>query len=61
VPESIYNASYPMRVFSTVEFFESLAQWVIVAKIPSPEGYLKNNSGLDIDFQGFILKRKYDK
>jgi putative methyltransferase (TIGR04325 family) len=58
VPDSIYKASYPMRVFSIGEFLDSLVGWQVVAKIVSPEGSLTTNAGLDICFQGFILKRK---
>ena len=58
VPASIYMASYPMRVFSTVRFFDSLAEWQVVAEIASPEGSLTTDAGLDINFQGYILKRK---
>lgn len=58
VPASIYKASYPMKVFSKVEFFGKFVEWVVVAKTSSPESLLKTNPGLDINFQGFILKRK---
>jgi putative methyltransferase (TIGR04325 family) len=58
VPASIYKASYPMRVFSLCDFFESLTQWQVVAKIASPEGSLTTKAGLNINFQGYIFKRK---
>lgn len=58
VPDLIYRASYPMRIFSTSEFFSNLTDWQVVEKISSPEGSLITNSGLDVNFQGFILKRK---
>ncbi len=58
VPASIYKASYPMRVFSLGKFFESLTEWQVVVKIASPEGSLTRKAGLDINFLGYILKRK---
>lgn len=58
VPDSIYRASYPMKIFSEKKFLNSLAKWEVVSKIPSPEGSLRSNTSLDINFQGFILKRK---
>jgi putative methyltransferase (TIGR04325 family) len=58
VPTSIYNASYPMRVFSVGRFFEMLADWQVVEKITSAEGCLTTNAGMDINFQGYILRRK---
>lgn len=47
-----------MRVFSLGKFFESLTEWQVVVKIASPEGSLTRKAGLDINFLGYILKRK---
>jgi putative methyltransferase (TIGR04325 family) len=59
VPDWIYRASYPMRVFSLAGFIQRLDDhWEVVATICSPEGRVTSNTGLDITFQGFLLKRK---
>lgn len=59
VPDWIYQASYPMRVFSLEGFIQRLDDhWEVVSTIRSPEGNVKSTTGLDIIFQGFLLKRK---
>jgi putative methyltransferase (TIGR04325 family) len=58
VPESIYKASYPMKIFSLDKFIVDMGNWEIVAKIRSPEGSLITESGLTLNFQGFIMRRK---
>jgi putative methyltransferase (TIGR04325 family) len=57
VPKRIYQASYPMRVFSLIKFLDRFRNWEVVAKTASPEGSLVSGSGFDIQFQGFILRR----
>jgi putative methyltransferase (TIGR04325 family) len=57
VPRSIYEASYPMRIFSLNKFMEGLEGWDIIDRSRSPEGALKTSSGLAMDFQGFIMRR----
>lgn len=61
VPKSIYSASYPMRIFSEEIFIDLLNDWEIIAKNLSPEGSIKSNSGLTINFHGFVLRRKNAK
>lgn len=58
VPKSIYKASYPMTIFSLDKFIVDMIDWDIVARIRSPEGSLITESGLALNFQGFILRRK---
>ncbi len=56
VPQSIYEASYPMRIFSLNKFMARLEGWHVVENIHSPEGSLVTCSDLEINFKGFILK-----
>jgi len=58
VPELIYKASYPMRIFSYDFFNRILGDWEYISKNRSPEGKVISNSGLVINFCGFLLKRK---
>jgi putative methyltransferase (TIGR04325 family) len=58
VPESIYKASYPMKIFSLDRFISGLVDWNVVAELPSLEGSLISSTGLAVNFQGFILRRK---
>lgn len=58
VPDAIYKASYPMRIFSLDVFIELTVGWEIVSKIQCPEGSLITKSGHLMSYQGFILKRK---
>lgn len=57
VPKHIYQASYPMRVFSMKKFLDRFNNWSVIAKTDSPEGRLLSGSGFEISFQGFILRR----
>lgn len=61
VPECIYEASYPMRIFSLSRFLDELNNWDVIAKTRCPEGSLISKSGLAINFNGLILKRKNDQ
>lgn len=58
VPDSIYRASYPMKIFSLNVFMGNFVNWEVVAKIPCPEGSLTTGSGVDMKFLGLILRRK---
>jgi hypothetical protein len=57
VPKQIYQATYPMRVFSLTTFLHRFRGWEVVAKTASPAGSLVSRGGFDIQFQGFILRR----
>lgn len=57
VPKRIYQASYPMRVFSMNRLLDRFNNWTIVAEKDSPEGNLLSRSGIEISFQGIILCR----
>lgn len=57
VPESIYAASYPMRVFSHANFFEKLQNWQVIGSSHSLDKW-RFNSSLQIRFEDFILRRK---
>jgi putative methyltransferase (TIGR04325 family) len=59
VPDSIYNASYPMWVFSKVEFVKKVAcEWSLVAQTLSPEGNICLENGFEFSFQGLLLESK---
>ena len=58
VPKSIYEASYPLWVFSEEIFSTLLGRWEIVAKIKNAEEALKLKSGINVNFMGFILRKK---
>ena len=58
VPESIYRATYPMRIFSQDRLNHLLADWDTIASTQSPEGSLITTSGLFVDFRGVLLKKK---
>jgi hypothetical protein len=58
VPESIYMATYPMRIFSQDRLNHLLADWDTIASTQSPEGSLMTAAGLFVDFRGVLLKKK---
>jgi putative methyltransferase (TIGR04325 family) len=57
VPKRIYQASYPMRVFSMNKLLDRFNNWDVVAEKNSPEGALLSSGGIEISFQGLILRR----
>ena len=61
VPDAIYSASYPMRVFSKEKFLKILqCDWKVVTEFSSQENKVKSTSGFNFSFQGMILELKSD-
>lgn len=59
VPASIYQASYPMWVFSEPRMLESLAQhWCRVSRFDEPEGRVRSREGLPFEFAGMLLEAR---
>jgi putative methyltransferase (TIGR04325 family) len=58
VPKSIYEASYPIWVFSEGIFNTLLSEWDIIAKIKNLEGFFKFENEVNINFMGYILRKK---
>jgi putative methyltransferase (TIGR04325 family) len=58
VPDVIYKASYPIRVFSLDAFINRTVGWEIVSKIQCPEGSVLTQSGYFVTYRGFIMRRK---
>jgi putative methyltransferase (TIGR04325 family) len=57
VPPSIYNASYPMWVFSKKAFLKKLSNdWRLVATTPCSEGKVTSTKGFEFFFEGLILE-----
>ncbi|MCQ8117281.1 methyltransferase, TIGR04325 family [Methylomonas rosea] len=57
VPPSIYNASYPMWVFSASAFMNIINQdWCSLGTIRCPEGTVYSNKGFEFSFQGMLLQ-----
>jgi hypothetical protein len=58
VPPTIYEASYPMRIFSAARLAQALApSWRIVADSLCEEGKAVTSDGFEFDFRGWILSR----
>ncbi len=58
VPKSIYDASYPIRVFSKEALLSKLAgTWELLASGMSPEGVVIADDGDHISFEWLILRR----
>ena len=59
VAPSIYVASYPMWVFSQVEFMKGLdADWHLVASNLSPEAFVQTPAKFEFSFQGMLLEAR---
>jgi putative methyltransferase (TIGR04325 family) len=59
VPSSVYEGSYPMRVFSKEKFMRILdADWREVASNLSPEAFVQSTEGGEFSFQGMLLERR---
>jgi putative methyltransferase (TIGR04325 family) len=57
VPPSIYEASYPCRVFSRERLRRALSSWSILETFACAEGAMSTDAGLSFTFEGFILHR----
>lgn len=58
VPKSIYEASYPMWVFSKERFLETVsAEFELISTFAGPEGTLFMGTR-ELVFQGFLFKRR---
>lgn len=58
VSKSIYNASYPIRIFSKQALLTSLeGSWSLLATGVSPEGMTISDDGSDITFEWLIMER----
>ncbi len=58
VSKSIYNASYPIRIFSKQALLASLdGSWGLLASGVSPEGVTISDDGRDIAFEWLIMER----
>ena len=59
VPAYIYDASYPLWVFSEGEFLRKLnSKWNLVAQTLSPEGRVRLGTGFEFSYQGMLLESK---
>lgn len=59
VPASIYDASYPMWVFSRSKFMKILSpDWKLIASNLSPEGLVQAKGGFELSFQGMVLESR---
>lgn len=59
VPGSIYEASYPMWIFSQSRIEQKLADhWNMVASSLSQEGYIRTSGGLNFSFRGMLLESR---
>lgn len=57
VPASIYEASYPMWVFSRASILKTLTQhWRVVSQFGEPEGQVRSREGLAFEFAGLVLE-----
>lgn len=57
VPASIYQASYPMWVFSDSQLLAHLApRWRMVSRYAGPEGQVRSREGLSFKFEGLLLE-----
>jgi putative methyltransferase (TIGR04325 family) len=61
VTDNIYSAKYPMRILSFQKVIDKLSEWSVFSRIPSPEGTVLTNAGLEFGFEGIIFKRKNDQ
>lgn len=58
VSKSIYNASYPIRIFSKQALMVGLTDtWNLLASGPSPEGVVLADDGSEISFEWLIMER----
>lgn len=56
IPPSIYDASYPVRIFSKNCFLESFSQqWLLYYEELSPEGSMSTSNGNEFKFEGFVF------
>ena len=59
VSASIYEASYPMWIFSGEKFDKMLMEnWNLVARNLSPEGRVKTAGNFEFSFQGMLLEAR---
>ncbi len=59
VSDSIYEASYPIWIFSLSKFEHELSlSWNVVTKSISPEAYVRTKNGFNFSFQDMLLERK---
>lgn len=60
VPKSIYEASYPMWIFSRAAFDAEIRErWSVVVNEMSKEGWARTDNGLKFFFQTLLLKKKH--
>jgi putative methyltransferase (TIGR04325 family) len=58
VPPNIYDASYPVNIFSKKYFLEVLfSEWTLIASGQSPEGVVIAEDGTEISFEWFIMEK----
>ena len=58
VSRDIYNASYPIRIFSKKTLLARLdGSWSLLASGNSPEGVISSDSGGDIAFEWLIMEK----
>lgn len=61
VPDSVYKASYPMRIFSFDKMVNKFKGWKLVERFKCPEGVVMLENGSEFEFSGLILARSDDK
>ncbi len=60
VPPQIYQANYPMRIFSREKLIELLAKkWDLVAETPCLDGTFTLEKGFQFSFKGLIFEKKH--
>lgn len=60
IPKQIYNASYPMKIFSRDRFLNGLwEKWdPVISYINKPEGICETNQKKSFMYESFLLQRK---
>ena len=59
VPKSIYDASYPMKIFSKEKFINELwDKWEVILNYRNPEGKCVTTLGNKFMWESFLLKKK---
>lgn len=58
VAPQLYDASYPIQLFSKSALLEQLSpEWRVVAELPAEEGPQTTDSGLAFEYSGLLLER----
>jgi putative methyltransferase (TIGR04325 family) len=55
VPNSIYKANYPIRIFSEIKILEKIKEWKILDEFNCKEINLKTENGVEFNYKSKIL------